>query len=141
MAVILLVIVLTWSRTSTTQQETQISTKTDAIAVPNSANLGTANTTTKVASIDALVDGLRRRLEAEPNDVKGWVLLAKSYHHLQRWEDASDAFAKAKALGYEGAPMPLNDEQIKVHGKPSPHSQIPQNSADKLLFDQIKNIE
>jgi len=61
----------------------------------------------KVAAVDVLVEKLRLRLEAEPNDVQGWVLLAKSYHHLQRWQESTEAFKKAKALGYQGEPQPL----------------------------------
>lgn len=57
----------------------------------------------KAGSIDTLTDRLKARLEKEPNDVNGWVLLARSYHYLQRWDEAKAAFAKAKSLGYQGA--------------------------------------
>ncbi|MFT5676269.1 MAG: hypothetical protein ACI808_002210 [Paraglaciecola sp.] len=60
------------------------------------------DTTKKVAAVEDLVDGLRTRLENSPDDMQGWILLAKSYHHVQRWEDATDAFNRAKALGYAG---------------------------------------
>lgn len=56
----------------------------------------------KAGSIDTLTERLKVRLEKEPNDVNGWVLLARSYHHLQRWDEAKVAFAKAKSLGYQG---------------------------------------
>lgn len=56
----------------------------------------------KAGSIDTLTERLRARLEKEPNDVNGWVLLARSYHYLQRWDEAKAAFAKAKSLGYLG---------------------------------------
>ena len=57
----------------------------------------------KAESVDVLLDGLRSRLEAEPDDVEGWVLLAKSYQYLGRAEESQQAFAMARKLGYTGA--------------------------------------
>jgi len=79
--------------------------------------IGASSNSTKVESVGTLVEGLRRRLETEADDVNGWVLLAKSYHHLQRWDEASDAFKKAKALGYEGESL----------GKSFPATNLPRN--------------
>lgn len=53
----------------------------------------------QAGSISSLVDGLAARLEDNPDDGKGWLLLAKSYQHLHRYEAAQDAYAKAVALG------------------------------------------
>jgi len=53
----------------------------------------------KVASVDALLAGLEQRLQDQPDDGKGWLLLAKSYDHLGREADAAAAYAKAAALG------------------------------------------
>lgn len=65
----------------------------------------------KVDSIDILAKGLHERLQREPDDVKGWVLLARSYKHLHRWQDAEEAFGKAKILGYVGElPAPEKTE-------------------------------
>lgn len=105
------------------------------------------NTPTKVASVDSLVDGLRQRLEAEPNDVKGWVLLSKSYHLLERWDDAKYAMDKAKALGYEGEAKPLNDNNNlmpndDIHKTVSDKNMIQQSTAgDQLLIKHIENIQ
>jgi hypothetical protein len=62
---------------------------------------------TAVAPVDELLVGLKQRLESQPNDVDGWVLLSKSYYHLNRWQEADAAFEKAKALGYRGSWQPL----------------------------------
>jgi len=51
----------------------------------------------KAGSISSLVDGLAARLEENPQDGKGWLLLAKSYEHLHRYDEAKDAYAKAVA--------------------------------------------
>jgi hypothetical protein len=61
---------------------------------PSSGNLG---------SVDSLLAGLEEKLAANPDDAKGWLLLAKSYSHLGRTEDARVAYARATALGLQDA--------------------------------------
>ena len=68
---------------------------------------GKQDSTTDLEPVDVLLVGLKQRLEAQPDDVDGWVLLSKSYYHLNRMEDAKAAFEKAKALGYTGSWQPL----------------------------------
>jgi len=65
------------------------------------------DSTTDIEPVDVLLVGLQQRLEAQPDDVDGWVLLSKSYYHLNRMEEAEAAFEKAKALGYTGSWQPL----------------------------------
>ena len=55
-----------------------------------------------VPSVAELIAGLEQKLEANPTDMKGWVLLGRSYHHLQNWQKAEEAFSKARKLGYQG---------------------------------------
>jgi cytochrome c-type biogenesis protein CcmH len=68
---------------------------------------GKQDSATDLESVDVLLVGLKQRLEAQPEDVDGWVLLSKSYYHLNRWEEAEAAFEKARALGYTGNWQPL----------------------------------
>lgn len=65
------------------------------------------DSSTEVAPVDVMLVGLRQRLEKQPGDADGWVLLSKSYYHLERWQEAEEAFEKAKALGYVGRWQPL----------------------------------
>jgi hypothetical protein len=58
-----------------------------------------ADSQPKAGSVSSLVDGLAARLAENPDDGEGWLLLAKSYKHLHRYDDARDAYAKAMALG------------------------------------------
>jgi hypothetical protein len=51
------------------------------------------------SSVASLVDGLRDRLENEPDDASGWLLLAQSYEHLGRRGEALAAYAHAQSLG------------------------------------------
>lgn len=57
------------------------------------------STSDRAASVQTLLAGLEERLRANPDDGKGWLLLAKSYDHLGRNADASEAYARAVALG------------------------------------------
>ncbi len=61
----------------------------------------------QLESVDVMVSGLKRRLETQKDDMNGWVLLSKSYYHLNRLEEAGAAFDKAIALGYAGNWKPL----------------------------------
>lgn len=48
--------------------------------------------------IDAMVGGLRARLETAPDDLEGWILLARTLKTLQRFPEALDALQRAHAL-------------------------------------------
>jgi hypothetical protein len=52
-----------------------------------------------IGSVESMVDGLRQRLDAEPNDAEGWILLARSYQHIGQPTEALAAYERAKALG------------------------------------------
>lgn len=59
----------------------------------------------KAAPVGSLVTGLEQRLAENPDDGKGWLLLAKSYDHLGDPERAKSAYEKAVELGYHDAAM------------------------------------
>ncbi|MFT4939821.1 MAG: hypothetical protein ACI88A_002870 [Paraglaciecola sp.] len=81
---------------------------TNDIVQRSSDSQSLSDTSNKIPAVEDLIDGLRTRLEASEDDMQGWILLAKSYHHVQRWADATDAFKRAKALGYSGE-MPWSE--------------------------------
>ena len=54
---------------------------------------------TKIASVASMLEGLVARLRENPEDSGSWLLLARSYKHLNRIDDAIDAYAHAAALG------------------------------------------
>ena len=64
---------------------------------PTSASSGRSGES--LGSVASLVDGLKERLEQDPNDASGWLLLARSYEHLSRHEEASPAYERARSLG------------------------------------------
>nr|WP_226858437.1 c-type cytochrome biogenesis protein CcmI [Diaphorobacter aerolatus] len=45
--------------------------------------------------IQAMVDGLAERLKADPQNLGGWVMLARSYETLERFGDAANAYQQA----------------------------------------------
>ena len=57
----------------------------------------------KLASVESLVGGLETRLASDPTDGKGWLLLAKSYDHLGRGQEAREAYDRAASLGMADA--------------------------------------
>lgn len=69
----------------------------------------------KLGSVASMVEGLAKRLEENPDDGGSWLLLARSYKHLNRIEEATDAYEKAVALGQF-------DEELDALGddKPGP---------------------
>ena len=57
------------------------------------------------ASIDEMVATLAARLQQQPDDLKGWVMLARSYTILKRYSDAELAYKNVLRLGGENAEM------------------------------------
>ncbi|GGH59166.1 c-type cytochrome biogenesis protein CcmI [Comamonas phosphati] len=46
------------------------------------------------AQVQAMVDGLARRLEEQPRNLPGWVMLARSYETLERYDAAAQAYRR-----------------------------------------------
>lgn len=58
--------------------------------------------------VEGMVSRLAARLRTQPGDVEGWIVLARSYEYLQRYDDAVAAYQKAMALA-PGQPQLLAD--------------------------------
>ncbi len=48
-----------------------------------------------IGSVASMLAGLADRLEREPDDAGSWLLLAKSYDHLDRHDEAMAAYERA----------------------------------------------
>lgn len=70
---------------------------TDSLTGTGAASNGKSSTS--VGSVASMVDGLRERLEREPDDANGWILLARSYEYMGRNPEAVSAYDHARALG------------------------------------------
>jgi cytochrome c-type biogenesis protein CcmH len=51
------------------------------------------------------VAALAQRLKSNPNDVQGWIMLARSYTSMQRFGEAAGAYAKATELKPDDADL------------------------------------
>jgi cytochrome c-type biogenesis protein CcmH len=60
------------------------------------------------AFIRSMVEGLESRLQDSPDDVEGWIMLARSYRVLGETQKAAEALARAEAAAEElpqGSPL------------------------------------
>ena len=89
--------------------------------------LDPANTQPRMSAqqIDSMLVQLEEKLKANPDDLKGWVMLARSYKVLGRMADAAQAYSHGGAL-LDGDPVLLADyaevlSQVngKFDGKPT----------------------
>ncbi len=73
--------------------------------------------TAELDSVGSLLAGLENRLQEQPDDLKGWSLLAQSYAFVGRMEDAYSAIDRAVALGADR--VPLERRVSAAHGEGS----------------------
>jgi cytochrome c-type biogenesis protein CcmH len=57
------------------------------------------------AQIEANVAKLAERLKSNPNDAQGWTMLARSYSSMEKFAEASGAYAKATELSPKDADL------------------------------------
>lgn len=80
-------------------------------APARAAAANSSSSDSKAGSVESLLGGLEQRLADNPDDGKGWLLLARSYDHLGRRDAARDAYEKAAALGAADAGL-----EVKFRG-------------------------
>lgn len=68
-------------------------------AMPSlAAGAGAPPANTKGGDLNTVVKRLAEKMEADPKNGEGWLLLAKTYGELRRFAEADGAYAKAAAL-------------------------------------------
>jgi tetratricopeptide (TPR) repeat protein len=65
----------------------------------SSQSTGSQSTGSQAPPVSSMVDGLAERLRQNPDDAGSWLLLARSYQHLNRNTEALEAYAKAASMG------------------------------------------
>jgi len=81
---------------------------------------GTPHTGSAEMQMDELVIQLRTRLEQQPGDLDGWMLLARSYKTMQRYDDALGALQRAHQLAPDDprVSVELAEAMIFTSGSP-----------------------
>lgn len=71
-----------------------------AISDPQAAGAAAVTATQQrtQADIDANVAALAKRLQSNPGDTQGWIMLARSYRSMERYGESAGAYAKATQL-------------------------------------------
>lgn len=93
------------------------------------------------AMIESMVQGLAARLEENPDDLEGWIRLARSYTVLNETAAARDAMAKAAEIA------PRNVDILLLYGRAirtaADNKQTPESIAvmRRVLAVDPKNIE
>jgi len=76
---------------------------------PASARPGMNNTQGHQGTLEEQVRKLQDHLQKNPDDVEGWVMLARSYYFMKQYQAASDAFARTVSMTGEKDPNLLSD--------------------------------
>ena len=87
-----------------------------------------------VGSVASLLGGLEEKLRQDPNDAKGWLLLARSYLHLGRIDEAREAYTKARTLGLVDAGF-----EAKLGDGEALHKVAPRIRGRLTLSEAVKN--
>ncbi len=69
----------------------------------------TAHSSDVPNNFEKMVEGLLVRLEKEPNDKKGWYMLARSYSYMKQYDKAAQAYNKLLGLVGDKDPQILTD--------------------------------
>jgi cytochrome c-type biogenesis protein CcmH len=77
----------------------------DAKAVERIPAPPTADGQMTQQGIEANVAAMAKRLEQNPGDADGWAMLARSYLNLEKYAEASNAYAKAAAIKTDDADL------------------------------------
>lgn len=95
------------------------------LGTPKGLDAAQAPPPVTAGQIEDMVTKLASRLKDNPDDVKGWVMLARSYKVLQRYADAAEAYARGEALVRQDATLLADYAEVlalandsKLQGKP-----------------------
>jgi len=94
--------------------------------------------TVEVVADAATVATLAARMEAEPNNVKGWMRLGRAYAALHETDKAADAFDRAVALVPGDTALRLQAVRVMLTGL-TPDDQLPPRAV--ALLRQVEAID
>ena len=74
--------------------------------------------------VNTMIEGLAARLEAAPDDIKGWKMLGWSYSHTGRYQQAVTAYAEALKIDPGSAELKLAYEEARTKTAESDNPQV-----------------
>ena len=90
-----------------------------ALAWPQVAGAAEVSPPGRVGPVSSMLEGLLARLEANPDDPKGWSLLAQSYAFVGDAAAAEQAITRAVRLGVDEADL---RRRVQAAMRPAPQS-------------------
>lgn len=102
---------------------------------PGAADLDAAaqmSDSERQAFIESMVAKLAERLKTAPDDLDGWLRLAKAYSVLGRRADARDAWAKASALAPKRLDVQLDYANALIDGSSDLSTTLPPHFAETV---------
>lgn len=98
-----------------------------------------------MASIEQMVANLEARLQSNPNDADGWVMLGRSYRFFRRYAEAAAAYERALSLKGDDPDLVLALQEVRTlaaGGDPAGGGAAPDNQAiEEMLARLIRRIE
>ncbi len=71
----------------------------NSFIIPGGFSLENKAPVNSAPSLEAAIVRLVERLKSEPDDISGWILLGRSYQHINQHEKAREAYMKAVEAG------------------------------------------
>jgi cytochrome c-type biogenesis protein CcmH len=91
----------------------------------------------QAADMQAAIEGLRQRLAASPDDLEGWLLLARTLRSTQQFAEAADALERAHALAPENPVVMADLAEAWIYN--TQDGRVPQES--RALLERALDID
>lgn len=91
--------------------------------------------------IEAMTEGLARRLQEQPGDVDGWKMLARSYGALGRYGDAAAAYGRAAEQSPDDAQLLADYADVLAMAQGRTLAGEPERLIARALQADAKNVK
>lgn len=92
-----------------------------------------------VAQIEGMVTKLAERLKANPDDMQGWLMLARSYKAMGRYAEAANAYRKAEKVVMQDAGLLADYAEAIAMGSATGMNGKPRELVDQALKLDAEN--
>ena len=117
----------------------QLASSVDAAAIGGASS--DANAPLSDKQVLALVENLAKKMEENPNDPKGWILLGRSQNALGQWGAAASAFERALALTPNDAQLLADYADVQAMVQEGSFVGKPMALAQRALKIDPKNMK